>query len=148
MKGAWLTLAVLAGCGADKPVTETSEVGITVLPVASASIRPPLGHVQPTPAHTTPGPVGKRETAEQYFNQGRDHWAAGRFQEACAAFQASYEAEASLGTLLNLGNCNEKLGNVEAACNAYRDAEVQAKSMGQDERSQLARARAQNLGCR
>ena len=72
----------------------------------------------------------------------------GQVEQACALFQKSLEADLAIGTMLNLADCNEKLGNIPAACNAYRDVEAQARGLGQEERGEFARARAEKLGCR
>lgn len=147
MRRLLLTLT-LVGCAADRSELQTTEVGITVLPVASQA-QSSADRVRTRPPSTTSTPAGgSREEAERYFTEARSAMAANRVEEACGLFRKSFEADPAIGTMLNLGDCNEKLGNIPAACNAYRDAEAQARPLGQGDRAELARTRAQNLGCR
>lgn len=148
MKRLLLTM-LLAGCAAERAAPQATDVGITVLPVASSTTRAPLAHVEVMPAETSAPPrTGDRAAAERYFTEARSALAAGRVPEACSLFAKSLEAEPAIGTMFNLADCNEKLGNLSAACNAYRDVEVQARGAGQDSRGELARSRAEKLGCR
>jgi hypothetical protein len=146
-----IPFVLLAACAGEKPAPETSDVGITVLPVASTEPKPLGPRLQisaPTsPAATTPSPED-RAIAERYFSEARALMQTNRVAEACELFQKSLSAEVAIGTMLNLADCNEKLGNVLAACNGYRDVEAQARVTGQDDRAELAKERAKNLGCR
>lgn len=140
---------VLAGCAADQPAPQTSEVGVTVLPVTSTATAAPLSYASTKPELATPTATAvDREAAERYFTEARSMMQSGKVELACGLFQRSFDADPALGTLLNLGDCNEKLGNILAACNAYRDAEAQARGAGQDARGEVARSRAEKLGCR
>ncbi len=65
--------------------------------------------------------------AETLFSEGEKLFKEGRMAEACEAFAASNRLEARAGTLLNLGTCREKLGQLASAWSAFKDAEVRAK---------------------
>src|SRR6478735_9605838 len=47
--------------------------------------------------------------AEALFDEGRRLLAAARFAEACPKFAESQRLDSALGTLLNLGDCYEKM---------------------------------------
>lgn len=65
--------------------------------------------------------------ADLLFKQGRDLMAAGKLAEACAAFEASNQLEPAVSTLLNLGACREKNGQIATAYGAYANAERLAR---------------------
>jgi hypothetical protein len=78
-------------------------------------------------------------TAEHLFSEGlaalkREDWKA-----ACEAFGGSNEADASPGTQINLGVCNEKQGKLATAWGWYRTAAGLADQRGQRERAEGAR---------
>ena len=72
--------------------------------------------------------------AEVLFRQGRTLIKAGRLEAGCDKLEASEKLEPSVGTLLNLGDCHEKLGRVASAWAAFRKAEAMAKQRGRDEK--------------
>ncbi len=139
---------LLAGCAADKATSQPTDVGITVLPVASSKTAlPATARVRTETPSANPNerdPV----VAERYFSEARSLMSKGQVEQACGLFQKSMDADPALGTMLNVADCNERLGNIAAACNAYRDVEAQAGAAGQDARGELARSRAEKLGCR
>ncbi len=59
--------------------------------------------------------------ADALFQQGRRAAEKGDAAGACKLFTASYRLEPAVGTLLNLGDCSERLGDVQAAYD-YFDA--------------------------
>jgi hypothetical protein len=59
-------------------------------------------------------------SADSLFKAGRELMEAQRFPEACAKFEESYRLDASAGTLLNLGRCNEALGKTATAWSLYK----------------------------
>jgi tetratricopeptide (TPR) repeat protein len=84
--------------------------------------------------------------AESLFREGRALIKQGRLQDGCDKFEASEMIEPSVGTLLNLGDCREKLGKVATAWAAFRKAEAMAKASGKDEkRAAEAQRRAARL---
>jgi hypothetical protein len=80
--------------------------------------------------------------ADKLFAEGRSLMEAARFDEACAKFAESQRAKPSMGTLLNLGLCNEKGGRLASAVEAYRDATLAATKSAIDvKRVALAKER-------
>jgi hypothetical protein len=55
------------------------------------------------------------------FDKGRSLFKAGKFAEACAAFEQSQKLEAAFGTLYNLAGCYMKIGKLASAWVAYRE---------------------------
>ncbi len=87
-------------------------------------------------AHAQPKPEGTR-----LFEQGRDLAKAGKFAEACEAFQKSYAIDRAPGTALNFGDCLEKLGQLRRSWQMYDEAAREFEKLG-DTRSKFARERA------
>lgn len=149
----WLpiTFAVGASCAAEPPPPPATEVGVTVLPVASAVTTTSAKHavVEPTEPVTSV-PPGARDpvAAERFFGEARSLMSSNRVEQACALFHRSFELDPAIGTMLNMADCDEKLGNIAGACDAYREVEAQARRLGQDTRGEVARSRAEKLGCR
>jgi hypothetical protein len=54
--------------------------------------------------------------AEALFREGRDAAKHGDLETACADFAESQRLDPAPGTLLNLAECEEKLGRVASAC--------------------------------
>lgn len=87
--------------------------------------------------------------AEVLFRDGRTLIKNGKLAEGCAKVEASERIESSVGTLLNLGDCREKLGKVASAWAAFRKAEATAKRANNDDkREDEARKRAVALEAR
>jgi hypothetical protein len=63
-----------------------------------------------------------RAQADALFRQGRHAAESGDFETACAKFAESQRLDASTGTLLNLGDCEEHLGHLSASRNYYQTA--------------------------
>lgn len=82
-------------------------------------------------------------TAEALFNEGRAAANAGDFARACAKFRESNRLDPAPGTVLNLADCEERLGHLATAWTLYRA--VTQRVPESDERHTLARARAQAL---
>jgi hypothetical protein len=81
--------------------------------------------------------------AEVLFRDGRKLIQAGKLAEGCDKIEASGRLESSVGALLNLGDCREKLGELASAWAAFRKAEARAKHTGGDEKRRAeARRRA------
>lgn len=79
--------------------------------------------------------------AEALFRDGRGLIKAGKLAAGCDKLAASERLESSVGTLLNLGDCREKLGKLASAWAAFRKAEAMAKRTGADERRQAEAGR-------
>ena len=81
--------------------------------------------------------------AEVLFRDGRALIKQGKLAQGCAKIEASERLESSIGTLLNLGDCRERLGKLASAWAAFRKAEGIAKNAGTDDkREDEARRRA------
>ena len=61
-------------------------------------------------------------TAEAIFQAAKDLEAAGKWEEACPKFKASYELDRQLGTLLNLANCYEQINKLAQAWVRWNEA--------------------------
>jgi hypothetical protein len=55
------------------------------------------------------------------FDKGRQYLAAGKYAEACAAFEHSQQLDPQLGTLFNLATCNAHLGKLATAWGELHD---------------------------
>ena len=90
-------------------------------------------------------PSPNPERALGLFREGRDLDAQGDYAGACAKFEASYGLEPRLGTLLNLGDCNERLGRTATALRHFVDAATTARRAGDEERERYATQRGSSL---
>lgn len=89
---------------------------------------------------------GQSASAEALFRDGRALIKAGNVAAGCEKLAASEKLESSVGTLLNLGDCRERLGQTSTAWAAFRKAEAMAKRAGDDSKRQAeARRRAEQL---
>src|SRR5262245_11606925 len=80
--------------------------------------------------------------AEVLFREGRKLIKDGNLAAGCDKLAASERIETSIGTLLNLGDCKEKLGKLASAWGAFTKAEAIARRAGDDKRQAEARKRA------
>jgi hypothetical protein len=89
------------------------------------------------------GPDARAQSAEAeaLFRDGRTLIKAGNHAAGCDKLAASARLESSVGTLLNLGDCREKLGKLASAWAAFRRAEALARRTGSDDRRQAEAAR-------
>lgn len=83
--------------------------------------------------------------AEALFDEGRRLSQAGKYAEGCPKLEASQKLDPALGTLLNLADCNEKLGKTASAWAQYREAVSLARAAGSSEREQFAHDRGKAL---
>jgi tetratricopeptide (TPR) repeat protein len=81
--------------------------------------------------------------AQVLFEAGRDAMKRGEHELACKKFTESYHEEPAPGTLLNLGNCEERQGKLSAALKRYQEAVDQLEP--DDPRAAFARKRAEEL---
>ena len=83
--------------------------------------------------------------AETLFNEARALAAQKKFDEACPKFAASQRLDPAVGTLLNLGECYQRKGQLASAWVQYREAASLAASRSDERRAQLAREKAATL---
>ncbi len=81
--------------------------------------------------------------AEALFRQGREASDEGDHRTACAKFRESHRLDPALGTLFNIADCEERLGNVATAWTTFR--EVAQRLPPADDRRPLAEQRASLL---
>lgn len=86
----------------------------------------------------------KVAAAESLFQEAEALENKGQFDLACGKYQESQQLDPGLGTLLHLAQCYEKAGKTASAWGRYREAMELAVRAG-DERSEIARKRADNL---
>jgi len=79
--------------------------------------------------------------AEALFAEGRKAMARGDAATACAKFEASQRLDPGVGTLFNLADCKEALGDLAAAWVHLREAEEDLASRHYDDRIEFARKR-------
>lgn len=63
-----------------------------------------------------------RAAADALFNAGRDAMTEGDYELACRKFAESNRLDRAVGTLLNLGNCEDKRGRLATAWLRYAEA--------------------------
>jgi hypothetical protein len=80
--------------------------------------------------------------AEALFREGKKLVKAGKVAEGCDKLEASERLESSTGTLLNLGDCREKNGQLASAWAAFAKAATSAKRESDAKREGEARRRA------
>jgi serine/threonine-protein kinase len=86
--------------------------------------------------------------AEVLFREGRELMTAGKYAEACAAFEQSQKLEPAITTLLNLAGCREKAGQLATAWGLFLDAERQTRAASDNATKKLndvAKSRAQKI---
>jgi hypothetical protein len=73
-------------------------------------------------AHAQPSAESQASNAAgALFDKGRQYLAAGKYAEACAAFDSSQRLDPQLGTLFNLATCNAHLGKLATAWGEFHD---------------------------
>jgi hypothetical protein len=90
----------------------------------------------------------EQAAAEALFREGRRLLDEGHTAQACRKFEASYELDVALGTLLNLAACLEQEGRLASAWARFVEAETRSRRAGSRERQQVAHARAAALESR
>jgi hypothetical protein len=91
---------------------------------------------------------GRRDpaAAEELFRQGRAAAQKKDFLEACEKFRESNRLDAALGTLLNIADCEEKIGRLATSWTLFQ--EVAQRLPVDDERRAIALQRGQALEAR
>jgi hypothetical protein len=76
---------------------------------------------------------------EALFREGRAAADAGNYAKACEKFHESHRLDPAPGTVLNIADCEEKLGHIATAWTLYQ--EVMQKFPARDERYTIAQER-------
>jgi hypothetical protein len=90
----------------------------------------------------------KGASAEELFDEGRRLSVAGRYEEACPVFDASFRLTATLGTLLNRADCYEHTGRLADAWRLFDQAAAWAAREQSNRRREAAFSRALALAAR
>ena len=83
--------------------------------------------------------------AERQFNEAVAHMDQKRYDLACPLLEQSHALDPSSGTLLNLGDCYEQLGQTGSAYRAFEEARELATSTNKGDRARVAEIRMQRL---
>jgi hypothetical protein len=83
--------------------------------------------------------------AESLFEEGRALLAQQKYPEACAKLAESEKLDPAVGTLLNLGDCYEKMGRIATAWAVFKQASSMARAGKQPGREKIAADRALSL---
>jgi hypothetical protein len=86
-----------------------------------------------------------KAAAEALYQLGRRLIDQGQFAEACPKLEASEELDPGVGTLLVLGDCQEKLGKLASAWSSFQAAAALARARSDAERAGVADLRASAL---
>lgn len=89
------------------------------------------------PALSTPARADDNAAAEALFQQAKTLTEQRRYEEACPKFAASYRLDKTLGTLLNLADCEEHINQVASAWAHWGEAVELAQKTG-DKRDAFA----------
>ncbi|NVB81025.1 MAG: tetratricopeptide repeat protein [Kofleriaceae bacterium] len=117
-------------------------IAIVVGLCAVASAQPSPRETPPTNPSDEPPAVEDETPAQRAFAEGRKLLEENRPAEACAAFETSIREEPDApGTLLNLGLCHERLGNIATALQWFRKAQFRAAESHKDEYEAAAKER-------
>jgi hypothetical protein len=76
-------------------------------------------------SYAAPGyaqPSRDAASAEVFFRKAKDAVAASDFKTACPLFYESQRLDPGVGTVLNIANCEEKLGRIATALGRYQEA--------------------------
>lgn len=82
-----------------------------------------------------------KAAAEALFGQGKKAFQAESYAEACQKFDASHKLDPAVGTLLFLGECNERQGKTASAWAAFKQAASLAQRVGDGKRKKIAQVR-------
>lgn len=118
-------------------------LALAILCVAS------MVHAGPTPKGSTSAAPSSSAAnlalAEALFAEAKKLMADGKYADAALKLEESLRLDHALGTLMNLGECYEKLGRTASAWSAFEAATAEAKAKNSDARAKFAQARADAL---
>lgn len=120
------------------PIASLALAAALLAPAHRAFAQAPPGT---PPAPTAPTSAASQTQADALFAEGRDLLEKGKYPEACAKLARSQELAPAVGTLLNVAYCNEQLGKLRSAMDAYLEAERLANLAGETKRAAFAKDR-------
>ncbi|MBI5531707.1 MAG: tetratricopeptide repeat protein [Deltaproteobacteria bacterium] len=88
---------------------------------------------------------GDKAGAETLFQEARQLITAGDVEQGCRKLAASQRLDPAIGSLLNLGDCYDKLGRTASAWASFREASDLARAAGDGPREAEAARRASEL---
>jgi len=99
---------------------------------------------------SAPPPAGGPAAAlgERLFREGRALFEAGEIEPACKKFAESQRVDPALGTLLNLAECEARLGHTATAWARFRELAEKARRADQLDRQAYAEKQAADLEAR
>jgi serine/threonine-protein kinase len=107
----------------------------TALAVSLSSLAPPCRADE----------AADRAAAEALYELGQKLLKDGNYAEACPKLEASNALDPGIGTLLLLGDCEEKAGKLASAWASFKDAGALARSRNDPDRAKIADLRAAAL---
>jgi tetratricopeptide (TPR) repeat protein len=113
--------------------TSLALVSVLLLASSRATAAPPVA-----------APAGTDE-ADALFEDGRRLMDEGALTEACPKLERSFQLNPRLGTMLNLGSCFERRGELARALSLYERAATLARQLGRADREAAARELAATL---
>lgn len=84
-------------------------------------------------------PPSSTQRADALFAEGRALMESGNLEPACAKLEQSFQLVPRLGTMLNLGACVERRGQLSRALGIYERAATMAREAGRPDREKAAR---------
>lgn len=87
----------------------------------------------------------EKAAAEALYQLGQQLMKSGDYANACAKLEASESLDPGVGTLLVLGDCQEKLGKIASAWATFREAFALATAHNESDRARIADIRAAAL---
>jgi hypothetical protein len=97
------------------------------------------------PASVRAEEEGDKAAAEALYQLAQRSMAEGKYAEACPKLDASNKLDPGVGTLLFLGECQEKLGKLASAWATFHQAMALAKARSEPDRAAVAEVRAAAL---
>jgi hypothetical protein len=97
-----------------------------------------------TRAHAQTAP-DKVAASQALFDQARHLMVLGQYSEACPKLEESQRLDPGGGTLLNLADCYEHLGQLDTAWRKFIEAATTSRNAGNLDRERVARERADAL---
>jgi serine/threonine-protein kinase len=113
--------------------------------IRTASLVLALGMVVLRAAPSRAETSGDRAAAEALFQLGQRLMTEGKYTDACPKLEASQKLDPGIGTLLYLGECEEKVGRTASAWATFQEASSLAKSHGDAARAEIAELRSTAL---